>query len=301
MQLPSSPDAHTHARAGGCAGGGRRCWCECCCCCCGCGDLKSLGFRLAPEILSQKFAPCCLQCVRRKGGWTMERCLQVLEPVVKSARGRGSQRLPPKVHAAGYVAQHGITCVGNATDATIARFSKPFLERIKADPHTTCFLPVPAHGHHFTLIGMEYAKALVDLDDEDLANTLRQAQRRLNASFRPFKDNVIFEASPQDKRSGLSLRASGKALYRQFRRAEEGMKTALGIHRKHPQAWHLTLGYFKPKTPKQVRQRAEDHIRMHIQAVLQQMGNRTVLSFQSPQICTYEDHTRYTPLFPDLA
>ena len=226
----------------------------------------------------------------------MERVLEQLLPAIKAARSRRSQksrRLPPTVHETGYVPQHGITCVMHASPSTVQTFSVPLLQRIAKDPALACFLPVPAAGHHVTLLGLEHAACWCDAPLSRIVKLVCTAQQKLNLSLAPFLP-ISFVPSPQKTRAGLDMQPSSVALLNKLRACEEGMKTLLKVHKNHPQSWHLTLRYFKPSATKPQKAEAQKRLRKHVLEALRSTSSR-FLSFGTPKICIYTDHTRYAP------
>ena len=222
-----------------------------------------------------------------------------LTAVLEEARGR-TGRLPPKVHQTGFVAQNGMTCVMNASPTTQKLFSEPFLAALRRDRATDCFIPVPKEGHHVTLLGLEYALIQTDgTGDEVVAATLKRAQALLNARV-SLGTTISMVACQQRKRLGLEMTPSTPSLNAELRAAEDGMKKMLRVPKNKPQSWHMTLGYFKPGTPRAARAEAEQNIRQILSDLLRRIPYAQ-LGFQHPQICVYKAHNKYTPLFPRLA
>jgi hypothetical protein len=112
-----------------------------------------------------------------------------------------------------------------------------------------------------------------------------------------FKNVVVdFRASiGNDGRAGLVMSPRTKVLGETCRTCENKMKSKLTIYRKYPQNWHMTLGYFKPGTKRRTKEEAIERIYTIVDNLIGDSGK--YLSFLSPQICTYQDHRQYVPLF----
>lgn len=219
-----------------------------------------------------------------------------LKTVIDTTLERGERgRLPPKVNMDGYEPQEGMTCVMNPTQETIDNFGRPFYDAIMNDPELSkSFFPVLPQGYHVTLIGMEYAKIQFSKKPiNDIGKELYNGQKYLNKTF---SSTVDFYASLEDgKRAGLSMTPASSQLRKQCREAEEKFKKRLGIYRKYPQNWHVTLGYFRPDIRSKERFDMIKKINDLVKNILTKPP--CILTFRKPQICTYKDHREYTPLF----
>lgn len=216
--------------------------------------------------------------------------------VLDAAKARqDSNRLPPKVNLDGYEPQYGMTCVMNPTEETIKVFGKPFYDRIMADPKVKyVFFPVDPEGFHVTLLGLEYSKLQISgKSNEEIRSELRNAQRYLNKTV---PGPVVFDVSINDNRPGLVVYP--RDVVDDIRAAEEKLKTKLEVNRKHPQNWHVTLGYFRPQISDEDKRVAFFRLKHHARKVLDEISPHTpFLSFNGPQVCVYRDHTKYYPLF----
>ena len=221
--------------------------------------------------------------------------LSRLKPVINAARARGKDgRIPKKVNSTGYEPQNGMTCVMNPTLETISRFGKPLYDSIMNDSWlSNIFFPVSPEGYHVTLIGMEYADIqFTDKKIEDIAAELLMGQNYLDKLFPSVVE--FYANEPKNGRPGMNMNPKTSNLKTQCRTAEDKMKSKLGIYRKYPQNWHMTLGYFKPGTKNRDKNDAQDVILDIIQDILK---GKNILTFNSPDIAVYKDHTQYFPLF----
>lgn len=206
-----------------------------------------------------------------------------LRPVINAARDRGKDgRIPKKVNMKGYEPQHGMTCVMNPTSKTVSKFGKPFYDAIKNDKWLSqIFFPVKPEGFHITLIGMEYADIqFTDKSVEEICKELLMGQNYLDKNFSSVVE--FYTNEPKNNRPGMHMNPRTKELRELCRTAENKCKEKLGITRKYPQNWHMTLGYFKPGTSNRDKNDALDDILCIVDEILKR---KNMLTFNSPDIC----------------
>jgi hypothetical protein len=230
---------------------------------------------------------------------TTEALKRAIDAARVRKRSEGSEAdLPLKVDMAGYTPQCGITCVMNPTPATIELFGRPMYDRLSADPTLQCFLPLPPHAFHVTLVPLEFASVLEgDLAVEDIARQLAVAQEQLD---RTIVGEVHFVPETRDRGAkALAMTPSPPSLEVHLRTAERTLKTFVSVPRDKLQSWHMSLGYFRSGTTEDERlagaARIGDVAREVLREVLNE--NRPAFTFLPPAICVYADHTHYVPLF----
>lgn len=221
-----------------------------------------------------------------------------LKLVIDAARSRGhTNRLPPKVNTKGYEQQYGMTCVMNPTKETVKVFGKPFYNSVTKDPLTRyVFFPVSPVGFHVTLLGLEYANIqLGDKSYDEIRSELRTAQDLLDETL---PGPIKFEVLINEDRPELVVYPSDTSDKEKLRELEMELKERLDVRKRHPQSWHVTLGYFHPLALAREREVAMGRIKYHVKTILDDISPHSpFLNFIGPKITVYRDHTRYYPLF----